>query len=99
MGRPKGTPKTGGRQKGTPNKNTRILKEAVLKALDAEGGPEYLRWLARENSSAFSSLLGKILPTQVEGPGDEGEVVTRVVYEWLPPTWRRMCPSTSALRT
>lgn len=29
-GRPKGIPKTGGRQKGTPNKTTATLKEMIL---------------------------------------------------------------------
>lgn len=29
MARPKGTPKTGGRQEGTPNKTTANAKEAI----------------------------------------------------------------------
>lgn len=34
MGRPKGTQKTGGRVKGTPNKNPKPLKAAVARLLD-----------------------------------------------------------------
>jgi hypothetical protein len=39
------------------------LKEAILAALDKVGGVDYLARLAVENSSAFSSLLGKVLPS------------------------------------
>ena len=56
-----------GRPKGSLNKTTTQLKEAILGALEAAGGKEgsvgYLRRLAIENSSAFASLLGKVLPT------------------------------------
>ncbi len=34
MGRAKGTPKTGGRKKGTPNKATATLKEWLISLLD-----------------------------------------------------------------
>jgi hypothetical protein len=70
-GRPKGLPKTGGRQKGTPNKRTALLKDAILEAADAAGGPggvvAYLTAQAIDNPSAFMTLLGKVLPTQVTG--------------------------------
>jgi hypothetical protein len=33
--------KTGGRQKGTPNKMTATLKEMILGALDQVGGESY----------------------------------------------------------
>src|SRR5438552_5621196 len=56
-----------GRPPGSLNKTTTQLKEAILGALEAAGGKEggvgYLRRLAIENSSAFASLLGKILPS------------------------------------
>jgi hypothetical protein len=41
------------------------LREAILNALDRLGGEKYLEALGRENSSAFTSLLSKILPTQL----------------------------------
>ena len=62
--------KTGGRRKGTPNKTTAALKDAILVAAeDALPGGKvgYLKWLAKNNSSAFASLLGKILPTTLAG--------------------------------
>src|SRR5262249_43696524 len=55
-----------GRPKGAKNKTTLQLREAILAALDAAGGDEgavgYLKRLAIENSSAFSSLVAKVLP-------------------------------------
>lgn len=69
-------PKTGGRKKGTPNKITALLKDEILQAAsDAhpEGRVGYLTQQAQENPTAFMTLLGKVLPTQVEGAGDDGE--------------------------
>ena len=83
--------KTGGRKKGTPNKTTRALKEAILLAAEQHGEddkgkgglPGYLRKVAREDVKAFSGLLGKVLPLQVAGPddpdGNPTEIVLRVV--------------------
>ncbi|MEO4043647.1 hypothetical protein AAFN47_18780 [Hoeflea sp. CAU 1731] len=56
------------------NKTTALLKKAVLQAAEAEGsdgnGKEglvgYCRSLARDHPTAFTSLLGKIIPTQVD---------------------------------
>lgn len=69
-GKPKGLPKTGGRQKGTCNKQTIALKEMILAALDAVGGKRYLMQQSRENSAAFLVLVGKVLPLTVAGDKD-----------------------------
>ena len=65
--------KTGGRQKGTPNKTTALLKDAILKAADNAGGREglvgYLTLQAAENPGPFMALLGKVLPMQIAGEG------------------------------
>ena len=82
----------GGRQKGTPNKvshETMLeIRAAILEAGRQAGGKEgmvgYLTWLAKENSSAFASLLGKILPAQVEGPSEGGAHI--IEFRWLPPS-------------
>lgn len=66
MPAPKGRPKYGGRKKGTPNKLTAALKAMVARALEREGGVEYLREIAREDPAAFLALLGKILPREVK---------------------------------
>lgn len=60
-----------GRAKGTPNKTTALLKDAILMAAELAGGEEgltgYLQLQAIENPGPFMSLLGKVLPTQVIG--------------------------------
>ena len=66
-----------GRKPGTPNKTTAVLKDAILLAAQqtgrdgkgAGGLVGYLRRVAESDVRAFSSLLGKVLPLQVEGAG------------------------------
>ena len=70
-----GTPGPG-RPKGSKNKNTLALKAMIRAALDAAGGPEYLESQAKANPTAFLTLIGKLLPTEVSGP--EGEPITVV---------------------
>ena len=63
----KGQPKTGGRQKGTPNKSTAVAKQALELAFDGIGGvPALIKW-AKENQTEFYKLFAKLLPLQVEG--------------------------------
>lgn len=73
---PKGT-RIGGRQKGTPNKNTAEIKEMIIQALSNKGGVTYLERQADENPTAFMTLVGKVLPMQVTGEGG-GPVRTRI---------------------
>lgn len=72
----------GGRQKGTPNKTTAILKDAVLGAFDAVGGQRYLETVARDDPKTFCTLLGKVLPTQITG--DVNNPVALVVTTGVP---------------
>ena len=73
-----------GRPKGSLNKTTTQLKEAILSALEAAGGKEgsvgYLTRLAVENSSAFASLLGKVLPTTLATSESDGGVGVQLVF-------------------
>lgn len=62
-------PKTGGRQKGVPNKMTTQLREMILGALNDVGGQKYLAKQAKDNPGPFMTLLGKVLPTQLTGAG------------------------------
>ena len=70
-----------GRQKGVPNKTTALLKDAILQAASQAGGEGglvgYLQLQAIENPGPFMSLLGKVLPTQVEGPAKDGALIVR----------------------
>jgi hypothetical protein len=62
-----------GRPKGSKNRTTLQLREAILAALDRVGGEKYLARLAIENSSAFSSLLARVLPhTLTAASGSDG---------------------------
>jgi len=74
--------KTGGRKKGTPNKTTALLKDAILQAATNAGGGDltaYLQVQAKENPGPFMSLLGKVLPMTVAGDPDAPlNVITRV---------------------
>lgn len=79
--------KTGGRQRGTPNRTTALLKDAIIKAAEAVGEDGkgrgklvgYCKMLAKNEPKAFSSLLGRVLPMQVTGEGGQ-PIVTRVEH-------------------
>lgn len=86
--------KFGGRLKGTPNKTTALLKDAILRAAElagdgyadlepeshARGLAKYLQVQSVENPGPFMTLLGKVLPMQVTGE-DGGAVLFQTVYE------------------
>ena len=80
----RGKPKTGGRQRGTPNKATALLKDAVLQAAELAGDKAgmvgYLTTQAKINPTAFMSLLGRVLPMQLEGAGDTTSLSLSVSY-------------------
>jgi hypothetical protein len=70
-----------GRPKGSPNKLSQSLKEMILASLDDVGGRAYLARLAIENSSAYSSLLGKVLPTTLAASESDGGLGVKMVFE------------------
>lgn len=73
-----------GRPKGTPNKTTALLKEAVIMAAEQVGNGlkarEHKRGLveflkvqaAKENNAPFMAMMAKVLPMQLTGEGGEG---------------------------
>ena len=78
MARPKGSPKLGGRQKGTPNKTTAIIKDAITAVYaDLLGSVEnadnanahFLQW-AKDNQTEFYKIASKLIPIQVGGDPD-----------------------------
>jgi hypothetical protein len=65
-------PPNSGRKKGTPNKVSPMLKEALLLAAESvgdtanqDGLADYLTWLAAEHPPAFASLLNRMLACEV----------------------------------
>jgi hypothetical protein len=77
-----------GRAKGTPNKTTALIKEAIIKAAEAVGEDMngkgkltgYCKFLARTEPKAFAQLLGRILPLQVTG--EDGGALQVVVQKF-----------------
>lgn len=73
-----------GRPKGSLNKLTSTVKEAVEVAFTEVGGAEYLVTLARRDPRAFVTLLCKILPNDVRVEGQ----ITHAIFS--PDQLRRM---------
>ena len=59
-----------GRPKGSPNKTTAAVKDMILQALGNKGGVKYLEKQAEANPTAFLSLVGKVLPLDVNASGN-----------------------------
>lgn len=64
-GRPKGIPKTGGRVKGTQNKVTKTIREAIEASFETVGGADYLAQMAIKEPASYMTLLGKVLPAHM----------------------------------
>jgi hypothetical protein len=70
-----------GRPRGSKNKISLPLKQMILTALDEAGGVDYLKRLAIENSSAFASLLGKVLPTTLQADESNGGGPATITFQ------------------
>lgn len=72
-----------GRPKGSQNKTTALLKDAILLAATKAGGDDgiagYLEVQAKANPTAFMSLLGKVLPMQIAGDSEQPLVLNITV--------------------
>jgi hypothetical protein len=70
-------PKSLGRPKGSPNKTTGLLKDAILEAARMAGNPldekdpdglvKYLQKQAIDTPGPFLGLMGKVLPLTLDG--------------------------------
>lgn len=83
-----------GRKPGTLNKTTTALKDAILLAAETVGEDGkgkagltgYLKQLAQREPKAFSALLGRVLPLQVQGAGPNGEhTFGKIIVEVVDP--------------
>lgn len=72
-----------GRVKGVPNKITADLKAMVLGALADAGGRKYLVTQAKENPTAFLTLVGKAMPKEVTGAGGEKLIPDVIRFEFV----------------
>lgn len=63
----------GGRRKGTPNKVTKEVKEAVLEALNADSGAtaffKKLKNGDAQDQRTFATICARLLPKEVTGAG------------------------------
>jgi hypothetical protein len=68
MGFKTGDPKplNSGRKRNVSNKLTRDIREMIHVALDKAGGVKYLVAQAEKNPAAFLTLVGKIIPAQID---------------------------------
>lgn len=75
-----------GRPKGAVNKMTRTIKAAIEEAFTKVGGADYLAEMAVKQPAAFMTLLGKVLPTQMEHTNPDGSLSppSRIVIEAAP---------------
>ena len=75
------------------NKASGILKKAILKAaikagnqLGEDGLVSYLEAQALKNASSFLTLLGKVLPAELNSDGQELKTVTKIELVALSPS-------------
>src|SRR3954454_21556291 len=95
-----------GRPKGGPNKINADVRRMILNALEAAGGERYLTRCALENQPAFLTLLGRILPSQLEHSGAvamDGEAIDRPPPEsreqWIQRRQRELAAQRQTLAT
>lgn len=62
-------PKSPGRPKGSPNKTTAAVKDAIVEAFELAGGVQYLLNVAQTDPKTFCGLIGKVIPLQVDASG------------------------------
>lgn len=75
MARPKGSPKLGGRKKGTPNKLTATFRQAIQIAYDGIGGHEAFTEWARAEQTEFYKIAARLIPTEIQSLGKDGKPV------------------------
>lgn len=59
-----------GRPKGSKNKNTLKIKDAMMRAFHRAGGEDYLYELSKTDKPLFVGLLTKIIPSEVQVSGN-----------------------------
>ena len=76
MGFKTGDPKplNSGRRRNVSNKLTRDIREMIRAALDKAGGVKYLVAQAEKNPAAFLTLVGKIVPAQIDATVNNRDV-------------------------
>ena len=76
---PKPGERPGGRKKGTPNKLTTEVKDALSKCFKSIGGHKAFSEWARGNPTEFYKLWSKLLPKELELSGVNGSAIELAV--------------------
>ena len=58
------------RPKGSSNKDNQVIKDMIRLALSRKGGAEYFERQADENPASFMTLIGKLIPAEVNIDAD-----------------------------
>ena len=74
----KGMPKVGGRKAGTPNKLSRVFREAVMKAYDTIGGDEAFAQWAAQHPTEFYKIAARLIPAELGRNPEEDKIVVIV---------------------
>ena len=73
-----------GRKPGIPNKANGLLRDAIIQAAEEAGGKDgivgYLTQQAKKHPAAFLSLIGRVLPLQVQDRSATEPIVVQIVY-------------------
>jgi hypothetical protein len=78
----RGGPRPGsGRPKGSLDKGNALIREMIVEALHGVGGVAYLQEKAESHPQAFLSLIGKVMPVQVEGGDNPIQHAIKVTFE------------------
>jgi hypothetical protein len=77
-------PEGSGRQAGTPNKTTSIVKDALEQTFNKLGGQEYMERWARQFPNEFFKILAKLLPKDVQITGEGGEPIQLIIVTGVP---------------
>jgi hypothetical protein len=63
----KGTPRSGGRVKGSANKSTIEIKQAIEQVFEGMGGiPALLKWANQNPTIFYTNIWSKLLPTSLK---------------------------------
>lgn len=63
-----------GRQKGVKNKLGKLAKDNIADVFDHVGGIAKMVEWAQENQTEFYKIYARLIPVQIEGSGDNGEI-------------------------
>jgi hypothetical protein len=75
-----------GRVKGSKNKVTVALKDAIMNAFNKVGGQDYLVAVALDDPRTFLALIGRVLPLTVAGdPDNPLKAVTTIEFKVVDP--------------